>query len=81
MLTPDRERTALNVFSEAVELGAAARLEWITQACGGDPELLDRVIRLNRSRQRSHLRVKIHPKKWSDAGENPGACLSARLKD
>ena len=46
MLTPERERTALKVFFEAVDLAGEARLDWIEQACGGDPELLGRVIAL-----------------------------------
>lgn len=46
MLTPERERTALKVFFEAVDMDASARLDWIEQACGGDPELLGRVIAL-----------------------------------
>lgn len=46
MLTPERERTALKVFFEAVDLEASARLDWIAKACGGDAELLARVIAL-----------------------------------
>jgi len=46
MLTPERERTALKVFFEAVELTGEVRLDWIEKACGGDPELLGRVIAL-----------------------------------
>lgn len=46
MLTPERERTALKVFFEAVDLDVSARLDWIEKACGGDPELLGRVIAL-----------------------------------
>lgn len=46
MLTPERERTALKLFFEAVELAGEARLDWIEKACGGDRELLGRVIAL-----------------------------------
>lgn len=46
MLTPDRERTALHLFAEVVEMDLEARLDWIVDACGGDPELLGRVIEL-----------------------------------
>lgn len=46
MLTPERERTALNLFADVVEMNLDARLDWIEQACGGDPELLGRVIEL-----------------------------------
>ena len=46
MLTPERERTALNLFADLVDMDVSARLDWIEQACGGDPELLGRVIAL-----------------------------------
>ncbi|MBK8196875.1 MAG: serine/threonine protein kinase [Acidobacteria bacterium] len=46
MLTPDRERTALQLFADVFELDHEARLDWLVEACGGDPELLGRVIEL-----------------------------------